>query len=227
MRPFVLASVAGCALAAIPALLVPSAYSQVNGVPASVASPGFGGRAINGTPASVTSLGPQGYAPNPGFAPARSATGSHAGNPNHHRRDRNLVGPAWYAVPVPYAVDNQVSDDDPDYDPNEQGGPTVFDRRGSGARSYVPPVEDAPPAHPAADPGAMAADPEPSQPATTLIFKDGHTIEVGNYAIVGATLFDLTPGHSRRVELAALDLDATHKANEDHGVVFQLPVSAN
>jgi hypothetical protein len=76
--------------------------------------------------------------------------------------------------------------------------------------------------------GDAAIDPEPDapQPATTLVFRDGHQIEVTNYAIVGGTLFDLTPGHQRKVALAELDLPATEKQNDDRGVVFQLPASA-
>jgi hypothetical protein len=48
-------------------------------------------------------------------------------------------------------------------------------------------------------------------------------LELGNYAIIGSTLFDLTPGHPRRVALAELDLEATRKENDDRGVVFQPP----
>jgi len=128
---------------------------------------------------------------------------------------------------MPYADDgNNAADDtdadtDSDNDPEYQGGPTVFDRRGSGASSYVPPVKNVPPPH-AAEADDPPADPEPTPP-TVLIFKDGHKLAVGNYAIVGATLFDLTPGHPRRVALADLDLAATRKLNDDHGVTFQLP----
>jgi hypothetical protein len=49
---------------------------------------------------------------------------------------------------------------------------------------------------------------------------------VNNYAIVSQTLYDLTPGHPRKIALADLDLAATEKQNDDHGVVFQLPPSA-
>jgi hypothetical protein len=69
-------------------------------------------------------------------------------------------------------------------------------------------------------------DPAPPQAPTILIFKDGHQLEVANYAIVNQTLYDLTPGHPRRIALADLDLPATEKQNDDHGIVFQLPPSA-
>jgi hypothetical protein len=141
-----------------------------------------------------------------------------------------------YAYPVPYAVDlgagdqvngNDTSADspenDPDYDPEYQGGPTIFDRRGSGAASYIPPVRDVPKAHPAenTDPGNQE-DLTPAQP-TVLVFKDGHQLEIDNYAIVGPTLFDLTPGHSRRVALTDLNLEATRQQNDDRGLTFQIP----
>jgi len=201
--------------------------AQINAPPTSVTSPGFGGSAINGTPPSVTSLGPRGFAPNAGVPFHPTFNGSHNG---HHRRsrDNNFVGPYLYAYPVPYAVDsNDYADapDAPEDDPNYQGGPTVFDRRGTGARSYVPPVEDPPAAHSDVDSDPVASDPAPPAPPTVLVFKDGHQLDVSNYAIVGNTLFDLTPGHPRRVALADLNLDSTRQQNEANGIIFQLPPS--
>jgi hypothetical protein len=229
MRYSLPASVALCGLFALSALFPAASRAQINGVPASVTSPGFGGRPINGTRPSVTSLGPNGYAPN------SRVTFSMSPPPNgrdHHRGHHYVeyVPPVIYAVPLPYAVD--ISDTD-EYaeanaesrDTNYQGGPTIFDRRGSGADSYIPPVKDVPIPHATQPADAAPAPPEPPQEPTLLIFKDGHTLEVGNYAIVGATLFDLTPGHARRIALAELDLDATRKQNDDRGIIFQLPAS--
>jgi len=51
----------------------------------------------------------------------------------------------------------------------------------------------------------------------------GHQLEVQNYAVIGDLLYDLTPGHRRKVALAELDLTATATQNDDRGVVFQLP----
>ena len=65
--------------------------------------------------------------------------------------------------------------------------------------------------------------PAQNQPETVLVFKDGHQLEVANYAIVGQTLYDLTDGHRRRIPLSDLDLDATSKQNDERGVDFQLP----
>jgi len=59
-----------------------------------------------------------------------------------------------------------------------------------------------------------------------LIFKDGHQLEVANYAIVGDTLFDLTEGRRHKIALADLNLTATSKQNEGRGIDFQLPAGA-
>jgi hypothetical protein len=74
------------------------------------------------------------------------------------------------------------------------------------------------------DPPAQS--PVDDQPQTTLVFKDGQQLDVENYAIVGNTLYDLTPGHRRKIALAELDLNATAKENDGRGIDFQLPPSA-
>src|SRR5580692_3342570 len=140
--------------------------------------------------------------------------------------------PYVYAVPMPYSadvLDNGASDDN---EPNYQGGPTVFDRRGAGPYSYIPPGYESPDEPGAAQtqaedtpPAGFNPSPEPPQDPTVLVFKDGHQLEIGNYAIVNQTLYDLTPGHPRRIALADLDLAATQKQNDDHGVPFDLPSS--
>ncbi len=61
------------------------------------------------------------------------------------------------------------------------------------------------------------------QPRTVLVFKDGHEVEVANYAIVGSTLYDLSDNRARKVALAELDLSATVKHNDDRGVDFRVP----
>lgn len=148
-----------------------------------------------------------------------------------HRGDG--TAPSYYAVPipVPYAADlNGTNDDadpnaDPSEDPNDQGGPTIFDRRGSGAASYVPPVKNVPTPHSTQLADASDPDPQPDPPQepVVLVFKDGHKVEVGNYAVQGKTLFDLTTGRVHKIALADLDLGATRKQNEDRGITFEVP----
>ena len=59
--------------------------------------------------------------------------------------------------------------------------------------------------------------------STELVFRDKHTEEVQNYAIVGQTLWILSAQRARKIPLAELDIPATKKANDDRGVDFQLP----
>jgi len=227
------ASVALFSLLGVSLSLVPNTQAQANGTPTSVTSQGFGGPHPITAPFPMGGTLPGHQVPNTGSRVTFSTSipnpnpGRGDGHHHHHSGDR----PFLYAFPVPYAVDlsateDQAEDNSPatdDRDANYQGGPTIFDRRGSGADSYVPP-EKSIPAHRSAE--YVQADPpapDPAREPTVLVFKDGHRLEVGNYAIVGATLFDLAPGHSRKVPLADLDLDATQRQNDDHGITFQIP----
>jgi hypothetical protein len=165
------------------------------------------------------------------FAGSPTGTNSRTGTDKDHRQHRDHYGAYGfvpYAVAIPYAPDDEGAADnaESDYDADYQGGPTVFDRRGSGEESYIPPVENDLAPHSGQGSARDALPSEAPQPQTVLVFKDGHKVEVGNYAILGDTLFDLTPGHPRRIAIASLDLDATHQQNDDRGVVFQLPASA-
>src|SRR5215469_973613 len=138
MRRYLSASLALFGLLAL--LFVSGSQAQVHGVPSSVTSTGFGGRAVNGTPPSVTSLGPRGFVPHSGVT--FSTTNVDRGRHRHHRHhDIDFLSPFVFAA-VPYAFDYgpmedysdnsaDAEEDDADY----QGGPTIFDRRGSGEDS--------------------------------------------------------------------------------------------
>ena len=60
----------------------------------------------------------------------------------------------------------------------------------------------------------------PSVPVV-LIFRDGHRLEVQNYAITGQTMWVFDEGNSSKIPLADLDLEATQR--ENRGVRFSLP----
>lgn len=216
------------------AVLVSAAFAQ--GPPASVTSLGFGGNGNKGggPPASVTSLGFGNTGQNRFFFnPPNNHPFPGNRNPKHHHNffPQNNFG-AVYAVPVPYYV--PLDTVEPVDDTMEQmtappaqylGGPTVFDRRGPGVAAPAP-VEPAPRQQAPADAeAAPAVEPRPAadQPQTLLVFKDGHHVAVQNYAIVGDMLYDMTPGHSHKVLLADLDLDATTKQNDERGIDFRLP----
>src|ERR1700722_8635368 len=248
VRRFFPASVGLFSLMILPAVFLASGHAQMNSTTGAVmpatgavmpatgaVSPRTGGVAppvgqLVNPPTGVPPLGPRGIAPNSRgvfLAPNMPPNGEHRHHPPH---DADLA--PGLVFPVPYAVDAGATQDNDNEDPNENeddeylGGPTIFDRRGSGANSYVPPVKDLspPPARQGDD--AAAETPQPPPQPTVLVFKDGRKLEVGNYAILGQTIFDLTPGHARKIALADLDLEATRQQNDDRGVTFQLPASA-
>jgi hypothetical protein len=171
---------------------------------------------------------------------------------NPHRFHHSFPGTVVYGFPYyPYsyyyddddyqeqAVQN--SEQDQQYENQQQyedqysnGGQTIFDRRSPGPEYQTWREQNQPGPEPATAQTASNSNsnsnsnseepkPEPAAPPTVLVFKDGHQVEVANYAIVGATLFDLTPGHPRRVPISDLDLNATQKQNDDRGVDFRLP----
>jgi len=78
----------------------------------------------------------------------------------------------------------------------------------------LPPPAPAPP--PPSEPGVP-------QPLTTLVFRDGHQLNIENYAIVGQTLWILDEQASTRIPLSELDLPATQQQNRAQGVRFPLP----
>jgi hypothetical protein len=75
--------------------------------------------------------------------------------------------------------------------------------------------------------GAPYAEPygaaEETPPATVLVYRDGHQMEIQNYAILGKTLWVFSGQRTRQVPLADLDLSATQRANEDRGIDFVVP----
>jgi hypothetical protein len=56
-----------------------------------------------------------------------------------------------------------------------------------------------------------------------LVFRDKHTQEVQNYAIVGKTIWVFDETRAAKFPLADLDIPATTKANEDRGIDFKTP----
>ncbi len=224
-------------------------HAQINGVPASVSSIGFGGNFSRppGVPASVTSIGPAGLVPNGNFViPNNFANhpfvhfNQNPVFPHGHRGDRGrnfgnnvAILPVPYAVPyavpvaVPYGGDESSDDSAEQYN----GGPTIFDRRGDG-QAYAEHAAGRGTENETSPPPVTQGSAEPApvqaavdQPPTMLVFKDGHKLEVQNYAIIGDTLYDMTPGHRRRVSLSELDLAATAQQNEDRGIDFQVPTT--
>jgi hypothetical protein len=247
VRRLIAASVADFALVLVALCCATTAQAQIHGTPTSVTSIGFGGHfdRAPGTPPSVTSLGPNGYGSQNQFhccfkAQVPQGPTSPAFGDNHrHHHGSFPIGGAVYAVPY-YTPVYVVEPDDAAQQPQAQedypAGPTVFDRRAAGESSsaaeaaLVERLRQDLAAQPAPQPAALVpaaeAAPVTDQPQTVLVFKDGHQLEVQNYAIVGKMLYDLTPGHHSKIAISDLDVPATAKQNDDRGIDFQMPAGS-
>jgi len=62
-----------------------------------------------------------------------------------------------------------------------------------------------------------------TSPATVLVFRDQHTQEIRNYAIVGQTLWSFSPQRTQKIPLSELDLTATTSTNDNRGISFRVP----
>jgi hypothetical protein len=216
---------------------LPVVQAQINGVPASVTSFGFGGSTspAPGVRASVTSLGPNGYGDTPhpyggrglNFGTCCFGSGFQTDTqlfPRHRREHHDFAyGPIMYPVPYTQVV---VVPPEEATDENDEvaSDPQVLRLRLPREDEAAPQPKPAPAAAPATD-SPPAPNPVPAQPTTLLVFKDGHKAEVQNYAIVGGTLFEFGDGRTKKIPLADLDLPATEKANDDQGVDFKLPAT--
>ena len=171
------------------------------------------------------------------FSGRQSSGGQFSGRRHRHGDDSffpvGVSQPAYipYAVPyaVPYAIPYDEEADDDSVDADSVGADYAYAR---GPRNAEPPMKRSGSRNFASKPAASAKptpskpeEPVAAQPSTVLVFKDGHQSDVVNYAIVGDTLFDFGAGRSHKILLADLDLAATRKANDDHGVDFQIPAS--
>jgi hypothetical protein len=208
-----------------------------NGVPVSATPLGFGARG-NPAPgtvrASVTPLGLNGYG-NWSFLgnccsifslPAHQNSANASGR-HHRHKDRSdipvgVLEPVYVPYAVPYVEDgeNENVNDRPDDSADEDAevpyaAPlTANDRVSTHTRTSNSDL-------------ALAQAPVAAQPSTVLVFKDGHQSNILNYAIVGETLFDFSTERTHRIQLVDLDLTATQKANDDHGVDFEVPANAS
>ena len=224
-------------------LFAPALMAQLHGLPPTATSLGPGGRVVSPLPPTATSIGPAGLGNHGGFGRSGPAFIGRPGLGHHHHHNGNFVGgfPLYFpwGVPVmvaPYDLNDNAYDSEEEVQYDQAPAPTVFERgfrnlpprrypdRADDVDDYSTPARAAEAAPAAPAPGSSTSSkPASPPPASVLIFKDGRKVQVENYAIVGETLYDFTPGHQRKVQLSQLDLKATTDANEDLGLDFQVP----
>lgn len=213
--------------------------SSTPGVPASVTS--LGPRGYHGTPFGTPPVGPpttvQCYGGGLYCYPTTSPpvnTGR-----RHHRGHGNGYGygyaPYIYPTYYPSYPVTEFSTMGPGYEYLQPSStevveeppppaPTIFERRPT-SRPYARDEAryDDEYRGPAAEPAAKSEIGLGEQEITTLVFADGHQMDIRNYAIVGQTLFNLDGTGPFKVRLAELNLAATEQVNEENGVIFKLP----
>ncbi len=186
-------------------------------------------------PPSVTSIGGSHLPPPlpsvtsiPNFG-SINTRGFHS--PRHGRR--GFMGGYAYGYSVPYYY--YPDDSAYGYDYVGSGGSDLHSGPPPGANEPTlhiiveqPPSksysEEQPEERASATPAAQAPtapDVQPGEP-TVLVFRNGHHQEVTSYAIMGDAVYVFDQGR-RKIALSELDVPATVKANDDHGMEFRLP----
>jgi hypothetical protein len=77
-----------------------------------------------------------------------------------------------------------------------------------------------------------ATEPPNNLPPAVLVFRDGHEEEIGKYVISGTVIYTSADRWSsgswtRKVQIAALNVPATLKVNQERGAKFTLPSGPN
>jgi hypothetical protein len=63
-----------------------------------------------------------------------------------------------------------------------------------------------------------------SQVPVVVVLKDGRRIEAPGYALVGTSLWILTPQNATKIQLSDVDTEATRTANLERGIDVVIPV---
>jgi hypothetical protein len=157
---------------------------------------------------------------------------------HHHFLFTNGFGPWWwnsgwgwnpwwygaYSYPSFWDSPSSSSYDSANYEQQRQMA-TAIDELGYEVQRLREQQEQARvPASPSPQLEQPQAKPEPARP-TVLVFRDQHTQEVNNYAIVGQTLWVFNEQRARKIPLSELDVPATTAKNDERGIEFRLPAS--
>lgn len=197
-------------------------------------------------------FGPGFAPPAPAFQPAWNRGPWRDGSPHrdrdhdgdrHRDRDRHhgyggygfyggypIYASGWSLLPYDSGFSDFSSDDTAQTAPDSGNAPPAMDvpPPSNGYRPEYegepypgPGVAAYPPATPAAPPPPLSPEPE-----LTLIFKDGHTLAIHNYALTQSDVIVLDQadsGRQQRIPLVDLNLPATEQAAQQAGLDFSPP----
>ena len=151
-----------------------------------------------------------GYGPFGSYIPSPF---SYFGFPSDYQSDQaaeTQAGPEGYGAPY-----------GPGYGPDDPGYSQGYPGPGY-SQSYPGPGYGGAGSDGAEASAAASAPPEPLLP-TVLVYRDGHQMEVQNYAIYGQTVWVFGDQITRKIAFADLDLAGTKKVNDQRGVEFDVP----
>ncbi len=139
------------------------------------------------------------------------------------------------ATPEPSSPQIIVAQPTPDPTPVAKATPLLIELQGDRYVRYGGVAQSADRQPSIAPVSGAAQDTTPSREflPSVLIYRDGHREEIPDYAIVGGVIYAhkgiAGEGESgmNRIQVSALDVPATIKANRDQGVKFTLPAGPN
>ena len=168
----------------------------------------------------------------PGFG-SRFGRGFDRGFHHHRQFFRSAFAYVYWGYPLYWGnYDPWVADYSGDYgEPNNGYYAGRYDQQAA-IEQRLDRIEDridrlldrlqAPPAPPSPPQSAATTKTEPAS-AATLVFRDGHTEQIENYAVVGHTLWIFNEQRARKVPLADINIGATEQTNQQRGIDLHLP----
>jgi hypothetical protein len=140
------------------------------------------------------------------------------------------------SVPPPVVIVQPTST--PDALEETKSEPLLIELRGNryvrygGTQKSAERGTNAPPDYAESDVGKLPRLAQSAPPPTVLIFRDGHREQVPEYAIISGILYASgdywQSGHwTKTIQLSALDIAATVRANQENAVKFMLPSAPN
>jgi hypothetical protein len=68
---------------------------------------------------------------------------------------------------------------------------------------------------------------ESAEPATVIVLRSGRQVETTNYAVMDQTLWNFSARPVQKIPLSSVDVDASRKANAEHGVDFDVSTTSS
>ena len=170
-----------------------------------------------------------GYSSGYGGYGGRTGVGSSRGNLNNRRGgDYRRVPSGYFFSPYLYPFLDYGSapyggaPDDPPYDPNADYQAMAQNAIGLQLQRLTAEVQQMKFDQQAQSP-LVAAVPQPAPPPAppiTIVLRNGQQLQVQNYAVMGATLWDFSNQPARKIPVSNIDVEASAKASSASGADF-------